>query len=484
MRRVGLIIFFLSSVFCLLSPVPCPLTYADIKLKVAVVNPSETEEQTTPVRYDLPKGMTPDVITDVGSMELKYDFDKGSYYLYEVVKLKPSEKVVLEIKLRDIWSIPQKDIDFLEMHTKAMSAQLVKTRHAKTGDILARKILDRLYDISKKEADANRTISEHINIYYENLGIMGEIKEDIGMLENLVLDVGGIVEDRVEVPATLAVPIRRGDKSQVAPIELTVNAFNPSGTTKQYTDVKYILPQEVAPRYVIDRGGLEMGYDFARQSFYVYKDKVELAPSETKSYIIKIMDIWWIPAVELDALKGHTNNLMLLLKGTEYFDQAKPMADKITHSLDEVRDTQALKVPPDEHIAYYRKNLTLIDEAQEAIGQLEKLTNQSGASAGVTIKEAEIRKGGGAQAKRARGYEGIDYIVKSIFKGRAPTPATTWKIIYLILIFLGVLTIAFFGLWYTQVSNARKQEDAVKPVEKEGPGDRVQGSEKKEEEKK
>ncbi len=463
--------FFLTSgvfsLICLLTSVFCPLTYADIKLKVAVVNPSETEEQTTPVRYDLPKGMAPDVITDVGTMELKYDFDKGNYYLYQIVKLKPSEKVVLEIKLRDMWSIPQKDISFLKEHTKAMAAQLVNTRHAKTGDILAKKITERLDDISKKETDTNLSISEHINLYYENLGIMGEVKEDIGMLENLVLDVGGIVEDRVEVPMTLATPIRRGDKSQTLQIELTIKASNPSNTMKQSVDVKYILPQEVAPRYVVDRGDLEMGYDFAKQSFYVYKDKVELAPSETKIFTIKIMDIWQIPAVELDALRGHTNNLMLLLKGTEYFVQAKAMADKIMQSLAEVKQTQALKVAPNEHIAYYRKNLSLIDEVKKAINQLEKLTNQSGASAGVTIKEAEVERGGGLKVKRARGYEGIDYIVESIFKGKAPTVATTWKIIYSILIFIGVLTIVFFSLWYTQAKSSKKQEDALKPVDKQ-----------------
>ncbi len=435
------------------------LAVADIRLKVAVVNPSDTESQTTPVRYDLPKGMTPEMITDAGTMELKYDFDKNNYYFYQIVKLKPSEKVVLEAKLRDMWLIPEKEINFLKDHTKAMNAQLANTRHAKTGETLSRKITGRLDSISRKESDQNMTMGDHINLYYENLGILGEVKEDIGMLEDLVIDVGGIVEERVQVPPTLAIPIRADDKNKANTIDMAIKISNPSKTTKQSINAKYTLPQEVAPRYVVDRGGLEMGYDFAKQAFYVYKDNVALAPSETKNYIVKIADIWRVPEVELDALGAHTNNLLLLLKGTDYMTQAKPMADKITQILDEVKKTQSLKVAPNEHIAYYRKNEASLDEAKKLISQLEKLVSQSGASAGVTVREAEVQKGGGPKEKRARGYEGVDYIVQSIFKGKAPTVATTWKIIYTILIFLSVLGALFFGIWFVQVRRGQKRED-------------------------
>ena len=109
------LLFILSTIhYTLFTMLFAPPAYPDIKLKVAVVNPSETESQTTPVRYDLPKGMTPEMITDAGTMELKYDFDKNNYYFYQVVKLKPSEKVVLEAKLRDMWLVPDKDINFLK----------------------------------------------------------------------------------------------------------------------------------------------------------------------------------------------------------------------------------------------------------------------------------------------------------------------------------------------------------------------------------
>ncbi|MFA5143643.1 MAG: hypothetical protein WC522_05720 [Candidatus Omnitrophota bacterium] len=458
-KRIALLVFLLSTIYY---PLFTSSIFADVKLKIAVVNPSQTESQTTPVRYDLPKGLSPDQITDIGEMELKYDFDKGSYYLYKIIKLKPSQKVIMEVRLRDIWVIPPKDLNFLKDHTKALTEKLKRTAHAKVGDALARKITDRLNAIALKESDERLSMSEHINVYYENTAILDETREDIGMLENLVLDVGGIVEDRVKVPQTLAVPVKGGGAGVKDVIELTVRASNPSQTAKQTVNVKYLLPQEISPRYVVDRGGLEMGYDFSKQSFYVYKDNVILKPSEVRSYAVRLSDIWQIPDIDMDTLKAHTDNLMLLLRGTEYAPQAEPLAAKAVKNLDEIKKVQALKVSAEEHIANYRKDTALLNEARQLIAQLEKLVTQSGASAGVTIKEAEIEKGGGLKERRPRGYEGIDYIVKSIFRGKAPAAATTWRIIYIILAFLGILGALFFALWYIQVRRLQKKEDENK----------------------
>jgi len=445
------------------------LTFADIKLKIAAVNPSQTETQTTPVRYDLPKGMEPDTITDIGGMELKYDFDKGSYYLYKVVKLKPSEKMLLEVRLRDIWTVPREETAFLKNHTRSLTAKLRHTKHAKVGGVLAGKIIDRLNAISNKEADQSLSMGDHINLYYENMGILRETKDDIGMLENLVLDVGGIVEERVQVPSTLAVPIKTDEKSGVNLVELNIKVSNPSTTAKQSADLKYLLPEEVAPRYIADRNDLGIGYDFDKKAFYVYKDNIALNPSEARIFVIKIMDMWKISDVETDALKIHVDNLMLLLKGTEHIEDAKPIADKVRQDMNEIKTTQSMKVSADEHIAYYRKNTALLEEARKFVAQLEKLASQSGASVGVTIKEAEIQRGGGPKIRRARGYEGIDYIVKSIFRGKSPTVATTWKIIFAILIFIGILSALFFWLWYVQVKEARKTEEKMETI-KQGSG--------------
>jgi hypothetical protein len=418
------------------------------------VNPSSTETQVSPIRYDLPKGIGPDQVVDIGGLEMKYDFDKGNYYLTGSLELVPSERKVLEVTLRDVWSIPQSDLLRLKEHSTLLMKKLKDTKHFSAGDALAKNVNAQLDQMIKKEQDGASAIKDRINQYYEDLVALNEIKESMGMLENLVLDTGGIVEERVQVPTTLAVPIASVQEGGRPPagnvIDLKVKVTNPSQTAKLDTPVKFMLPVEVSPRYIIDRGGLDMSYDFEKETFCLYKDVVELAPAETKEFIVKIQDMWRIAKVEIDALRSHTQNIMVLLEGSEHYDRAKHASDKINANMDMILKSQDAKVSATEHIAYYRDNMKLLQAAKEEIADLERLVSQRGTSAGVTVKWPD-EAGGGALMQRKRGYEGIDLIAQSIFRGKAPTIATTWKIVFVIIGFIGTIAAIFFSLWYFQI---------------------------------
>ncbi|MBL7069363.1 MAG: hypothetical protein ISS34_05850 [Candidatus Omnitrophica bacterium] len=425
---------------------------AAVKLKVAVVNPSTTVSQTTLVKFDLPKGIAPEHIVDIGDMELKYDFGKGIYYVSKMVTLEPAQKLVLEVKLLDVWSIPNEELTFLGEHVSTLMEKLENTKHSGIGATLCKKIKDSLAAVAKLQEEASLNMKEKINLYYENIEILNGIKGDIGMLENLVIDVGGVVEERVEVPATLAVSVI-GEKEPMAEeetVELNVKISNPSEKRKQITPIKYILPEEITPRHILDCSGLEAAYDFSKECFYVYNDAVELEPSETKVFTVKVRDIWRIPKLEIEALNSHTNNLMLLLEETEYFNQGKLIADKIFFNLDQIAESQSKKVEVARHIAYYRDNTSTLDQTRKYVAQLEKIVTQSGSSPGVTIARAERIEGGGPEVKRPTGYEGLRFIAESIFKGKAPTVATTWKIVFTILAFIGIVGATFYILWYIQ----------------------------------
>ena len=432
--------------------------YADVKLKIAVVNPSSTDKQTSPIRYDLPKGIGPEQVIDIGKLEMKYDFDKGNYYLTGDVTLEPSERKVLEVAIRDVWGIPEKDLDNLKNHTDMLVNRLKNTKHLKAGAELSKDIIKQLDAIITQEKKAGASTRDRINQYYENEVVLSEIKENIGMLENLVLDVGGIVEERVQIPTTLAIPLKAGSLSDEGNIiELKIKAVNPSKKAKQITPVRYSLPSEISPRYIVDRNGLDMAYDFNKQCFYLYKDDLELAPEQSKEYVVRVRDIWNISDTELDALASHTDNIMLLLQGTEYLKQAQVSADKITANIDEIIKTQGYKVSAMEHIAYYRDNVKLLRDVKKSIAELEKFVSQRGVTAGVTVKWPE-EGGGGPLTRRARGYKGLDLIAQSIFKGQAPTVATTWKVIFLIIGFIGIIAAFFFTLWYIQSKKAGKKQ--------------------------
>jgi len=427
---------------------------AEVKLKIAVVNPSSTEKQVSPIRYDLPKGIGPDQIVDIGALEMKYDFDKGNYYLAGNLELAPSERKVLEVTLRDVWAIPQKDLVSLKEHAALLVKKLKDTKHFDAGNAISTNVSAQLEAMIKKENDGAMAIKDRINQYYEDMVVLNEIKENVGMLENLVLDTGGIVEERVQVPTTLAVPIAAVQKEGARPagnvIDLKVKVTNPSKTEKMDSPVKFLLPVEVSPKYILDRGGLDMAYDFDKETFYLFKDAVELAPAQTQEFIVKIQDMWRIAKVEIDALRSHTHNIMVLLEGSEHFERAKRASDKINANMDLILKSQDAKVSAVEHIAYYRENTKLLQAAKQEIADLERLVSQRGTSAGVTVKWPE-EAGGGSMMQRKRGYEGIDLIAQSIFRGKAPTIATTWKIIFVIMGFIGVIAALFFSLWYFQI---------------------------------
>jgi hypothetical protein len=428
--------------------------FAEVKLKIAVVNPSSTEKQVSPIRYDLPKGIGPDQIMDIGTLEMKYDFDKGNYYLTGDLDLAPSERRVLEVTIRDVWAIPKNDLTRLKEHATLLMNKLKNTKHFDAGNALSKNIEAQLDDMIKKESDGALAIKERINQYYEDVVALNEIKESMGMLENLVLDTGGVVEDRVQVPTTLAVPIASVNKggAQAAGnvIDLKVKVRNPSETAPLVTPAKFLLPVEVSPKYILDRGGLDMAYDFEKETFCLYKDSVELAAGETKEFIVKIEDMWRIAKVEIEALKSHTHNIMVLLDGSEYYNQAKRASDKINANMDLIVKSQDAKVPAMEHIAYYRDNMKLLQAAKKEVADLERLVSQRGANAGVTVKWPD-EAGGGSIMQRKKGYEGIDLIAQSIFRGKAPNVATTWKIIFVIIGFIGVIAGLFFSLWFIQI---------------------------------
>jgi hypothetical protein len=428
-----------------------PAAFADVKLKIAVVNPSSTDKQLAPVRYDLPQGVGPGQIMDIGELEMKYDFDKAIYYLSGSLELAPLERKVLEVTLRDVWTIPQTDLTRLKDHAALLMKKLKDTKHEKAGNALVQSINARLDAMAKRENTGALPIKDRMNQFYEDRVVLSGVKESVGMLENLVLDTGGIVAERVQVPETLAVPIAGTQESGAWPvIELKVKVTNPSPDKKMNTPVKFVLPLEVNPRHILDSGGLDMTYDFGKKSFCLYKDPVELAPGEMKEFVVKIQDVWRITKVEMDALRDHTKNILVLLEGSEYYDQAKHSADKIHVHMDLIAKSQDARVSAMEHIAYYRDNMKLLGEAKQELADLEKLVSQRGVSPGVTVKWPD-EAGGGEGMHRKRGYEGIDMVAQSIFKGKAPTSATTWKIIFSIIGFIGVIAALFFGLWFVQV---------------------------------
>src|SRR3989338_8807278 len=100
-----------------------------------------------------------------------------------------------------------------------------------------------------------------------------------------------------------------------ATVRMRIVIVNPSATKTQTKAIKNYLPKEVAQKDILDNGGLEVDYDADQALFYVYKNDVPLAPSETKTFEIVLKDVWVIPEDSLNDSRKRVETALEKLKG-------------------------------------------------------------------------------------------------------------------------------------------------------------------------
>src|SRR3989338_3404287 len=114
-----------------------------------------------------------------------------------------------------------------------------------------------------------------------------------------------------------------------ATIKMRVVVVNPSKTKAQMQTVKTFFPKEITLKDVKDPAGLDIDYDEGQGLLFAYKENVELAPSETKTFEIVMEDVWNVPEDQLLLHREKTDRIMKRLKDTAYFNQAELLAKTI-----------------------------------------------------------------------------------------------------------------------------------------------------------
>ncbi|HLD40916.1 MAG TPA: hypothetical protein VJA84_01930 [Candidatus Omnitrophota bacterium] len=210
-------------------------------------------------------------------------------------------------------------------------------------------------------------------------------------------------------------------------IKFRLMAVNPSKTKTQKVNLMTYLPAEVQQRDVLDSGGLELEYDAQKSAYYVFRNGVELAPSEIKKVEVEVRDVWNIRKSSLSEFKGRVETLIQKLEKTDYYPKAKEIADSIYVTLDDIEKSQDDQtVSPQQHIGIYRQNLLLLERVKEDIARLEKALATAG------------------------GPLSPEMLTKTKIKSEEPSKAMTWIVIFSIVIFTGLLAGVLFFTWYRQ----------------------------------
>lgn len=220
----------------------------------------------------------------------------------------------------------------------------------------------------------------------------------------------------------------RAAEVQRDPVTMKVVAVNPSSEKTRMVPVRIDLPSEIKPADIIDHGELEVDFDTERSLWYVHKDDVQLTPKQTKVFEIVVRDVWFIPDPELDGLKGHTKLLLSRLENSEYYPFAQQLGGSIIERLEGIEQMQGDEsIGRKQRIGAYRTNTETLKVVKEDLTRMEKLLSFTG---GPPIPEM---------------------MEESPLKSDAPSTTTTWLVIFLVVLFMGLLAGQFFFTWQRRV---------------------------------
>jgi len=162
-----------------------------VRFRIIAVNPSKVKTQRVQIRSYLPQEVTSKDIMDLGGLDLEYDESKGIYYAYRgEVELAPSEVRAFEVEVRDVWLIPERQLNDLNNRTEVIMAHLSVTEYAEKAQEIADSVYKRLKDVKASQEDDTVSSTRHIGIYRENLETLNEVKQDMARMEKLLSTAG------------------------------------------------------------------------------------------------------------------------------------------------------------------------------------------------------------------------------------------------------------------------------------------------------
>lgn len=219
---------------------------------------------------------------------------------------------------------------------------------------------------------------------------------------------------------------------QSGSVKFRIVVVNPSKTKTQKVKIKKILPEEVQLKDIMDAGGLDLEFDAEKNVYYAYKNDVELQPGESRVYEVEVEDVWLIPETRISDLKKHVENARPRFRNTEFAGRVEELAKTAPAVLDEMLKTQVDEtISREQHIGVYRQNLQTIKRIEEELAKLDQMISPK---VGTQVPEV---------------FE------KNKLKINLPGKTTTWLIIMIIIVFLGLLAGVFFFVWQFQMKSGQ-----------------------------
>ena len=437
---------------------PCPLHAAsDVKFKILAVNPSESQSLKTVISQPLPGEVDPakDMIDKAG-LEVRFDPDSKAFVLTGEVELKPRETRTFEVRVRDVWQIMPEQVDAVKKELEAQINGLKGTKYLDTAQLLYEKAqegIDRILEEQSKPVG----IKQHIELYRAHVLQLQEIQSNALSLAAM---------RKLEDEKKIGIPQAR----------FLITAENPSSEPKSMT-VRSLLPKEIAADDVIDKLDFELLYDQGQKTYALEKQD-QFAAKESKKYMITVKDVWRVSDQEIKFTKEQTERLMDLLKDSPFGKYCAAQGSQILEILSGITKLQA---ELDSSLALEDRMRAFVLNSQQMNVAKAKLHNLQ-----QVVGEAGLKKDDAAIAEKIKDFVKKLADMKDIVlmaMGLKPNTAATWWIIFGIIIFLAVVSTAFYLIMLKQlqknkfapkksVSEAKGSDSQAPPPPTEPPAEK------------
>lgn len=156
-------------------------------------------------------------------------------------------------------------------------------------------------------------------------------------------------------------------------VKFKVLAVNPSESQSTKAVITQSLPAEVDPATdIIDKAGLEVSFDKGSKT-YILTGEVQLKPRETKTFEVRIRDVWRITQEQIEGTKKNLEDQINSLKGTKYNDTAQLLYEKAQEGIDRILEEQNRPVGMKQHVELYRAHLQQLQDIQSNALSLEAM---------------------------------------------------------------------------------------------------------------
>lgn len=159
---------------------------ANIVLKLVATNPSKGQMQKVLLKAYLPVEIKPEDIVDKADLDVAYDTQQGSYYVFREYDIKPGEFLERDVEIKNIWAIDNKDIASLRSEAVKLEGLLKKTEYAERIAFLKDSIDSRLNQVAESQLNPPSNPERHISLYRDNLKIMEAVKADMALARTLL----------------------------------------------------------------------------------------------------------------------------------------------------------------------------------------------------------------------------------------------------------------------------------------------------------